>query len=173
MSIEETLELCDLEEGRRGDDLRGKIADPSGGSTPKAVTDGDANTQRLKRDSDFAIFTSKKNCEPNGVRILCLTRYANEAYNELRAKLEGNTIPDLGAVLSSIPRLTSNDRNRTVGKHIAEVDKGYNFVRATSSGPTPGEDKDAKECGEGLSKPMQNSYQYRRKLKKQIRVHLW
>ena len=65
----------------------------------------------------------KCNCEPEVVDIIGLSRSANDAYNEFKAKYEGKTVTDLGAILANVVRLMYDDRNNTIEEHITEFDK--------------------------------------------------
>ena len=155
LSIKQTLGLYDHEDESiwqivTGDVLeRGKNTTSIGGSTS-----GKADAKKLRqwlRDNDFAILTMKRNCEPEVVSIIELCENANETYLELQAKFEGRTIMDIGVILSSITKLTFDDRNDTIDDHLAEFDKKWNFMKASvANGKST--DKDEKEFGEILER---------------------
>ena len=66
------------------------------------------------------IISMKRNCEPEVVDIIGQSRNANDAYKELRAKYEGKTVTDLGAILANVVRLMYDDRNSTIEEHVTE-----------------------------------------------------
>jgi len=59
-----------------------------------------------------------------------LTRSALEAYTKLKAKYEGKTVTDLGAVA----RFTFDDRTTTIDEHVVEFDRRWSFMKATLAG---------------------------------------
>ena len=93
----------------------------------------------------------KRNCEPEVVSIIRLCENANEAYLELQAKFEARTIIDLGVILSSITKLTFDDRNHTIDDHLIEFDKKWNFMKA-SVAKCKSTDKHEKEFAEILER---------------------
>lgn len=69
--------------------------------TGKSTDDG-KKALMWRRNNNFAILIMKRNCEPDVLDTIGLTRSTHEAYNELKAKYEGKTITDLGAVLANV-----------------------------------------------------------------------
>jgi len=90
----------------------------------------------------------KRNCEPEIIDTIRLTRSAHEAYNELKVKYKGKTVTDLGAVLANTVRFTYDDRTTTIDEHVAEFDKRRSFMKATLAG---GFDDKVKGFGEALT----------------------
>jgi len=150
LSIEQTLEQLDHGEGSIWDIVIGDIKDPAAGTTTKAGKGTDDGKKALawKRDNSFAILTMKRNCEPEVLDTIGLTRNAHGAYNELKAKYEGKTVTDLGAVLANIVRFTYDDRNTTIEEHVTEFDKRWNFMKGTLGG---GFTDKVKEFGDALT----------------------
>jgi len=67
----------------------------------------------------------KLNCEPEIIDTIGLTRSAHEAYKELKAKYEGKTVTDLGAVLANIVRFACGDCTTTIEDHMTEFDRRF------------------------------------------------
>ena len=111
-------------------------------------TDDSKKALTWRQDNNFAILTMKRNCELNVLDAIGLTRSAHEVYIELKAKYEGQTVTDLGAVLANIMRFTYDDRNSTIEEHVTEFDKRWNFMKGTLAGSFI--DK-VKEFGDALS----------------------
>ena len=91
----------------------------------------DAGTQ-WQKDNNFAILTMKQNCEPEVVDIIGLTRNANDVYNELKAKYEGKSVTDLGAVLANVIRLIYDDRTSTINEQVVDFDLRATLARGFS-----------------------------------------
>lgn len=149
LSIKQTLGLYDHGDGSIWEIVTGEITDPTGGSEIKAEKSDTKTRRQWKRDNDFAILTMKRNCEPEVVSIIGLSRNAHEAYQELQAKFEGRTVTDLGAVLSNITHLIYDDRKTTIEDHITEFEKRWNFMKSTLAGEF---DEEVKEFGGALRK---------------------
>ena len=149
LSIEQTLSLYEHGDTTIWEIVTGEVTDPSGGSTIKAEKAGNKDLIKWRRDNNFAILTMKRNCEPEAVDLIGLARSAHEAYKELKAKYEGKTVTDLGAIIANVIRLVFDDRKGTIEDHVGEFEKRWGFMRATlSAGFT---DK-TKEFGEALQK---------------------
>ena len=149
LSIEQTLSLYKHGDATIWEIVTGEVTDPSGGSTIKAEKSGNKDLIKWRRDNNFAILTMKRNCEPEAVDLIGLARSAHEAYKELKAKYEGKTVTDLGAIIANIMRLVFDDRKGTIEEHVGEFEKRWRFMRATlSAGFT---DK-TKEFSEALQK---------------------
>jgi len=102
-----------------------------------------------RRDNSFAILAMKRNCETKVIDTIGLTRSAHEAYTELKAKYEGKTVTDLGAVLANIVRFTFDDRTTTIDEHVAEFDQRWNFMKGTLA--SGGFSDKVKDFGEALT----------------------
>jgi len=90
----------------------------------------------------------KRNCEPEIIDTIGLTKSAHEAYTELKAKYEGKTLTDLGAVLANVVRFTFDDRTITIEEHVAEFYRRWNFMKGTLAG---GLSAKVKDFGEALT----------------------
>jgi len=136
LSIEQTLEQLDHGEGSIWDIVTGEIEDAAEGSTTKIGKSRDEGKKALtwRRDNSFAILTMKRNCEPEIIDTIGLTRSAHEAYKELKAEYEGKTVTDLGVVLANIARFTFDDRTTTIKEHVAEFDRRWNFMKGMLAG---------------------------------------
>jgi len=52
-----------------------------------------------------------------------LCELAHEAYTELKARYEGQTVTDLGVIISKVVRSVYDDRKRTIEEHVADYEK--------------------------------------------------
>lgn len=91
----------------------------------------------------------KRNCKPEAVVLIGIARSAQQGYKELKAKYEGKTGTNLGAIIANVIRLTFDDRKGTIEDHVGEFQKRCGFMIATLS---PGFTDKTKESRETLAK---------------------
>ena len=155
LSIEQILSLYDSGKDTIWDIVTGALKNPQAGSASKAKKSTDAGKEAIQwqRDNDFAILTMKRNCEREVLDIIGLARNAEDAYNDLKARYERRTIPDLLAALTSVIRLSYDDQNTSVEEHIAEYERKWNIMLSTvAGGHFPTESKGFGEAIAALSK---------------------
>jgi len=151
LSIEQTLEQYDHEEGSIWDIVTGVLKNPVAGLTAAQMensTDTGKNGIIWRCDNSFAILTMKRNWELEVIDTIGLTRSAYEAYTELKAKYEGKTVTDSGAVLANIVRFNFDDRTTTIDDHVVEFDQRWNFMKGTLA--SGGFSDKVKDFGEAL-----------------------
>jgi hypothetical protein len=133
-TIETVLIMYDIGDGTRWDIVRGTVTEPKGKAKAvakdekaKGVSETAATTTvpetEWKKANFFAILTMKKNCEPNILPKIGITKDAQQAYKNLREYYEGKIVTDLRSILASVVKSTNDDRLKTINEHIENFER--------------------------------------------------